>query len=213
MKKQLIILLTAAFVLPVLSQETNEFHGRRGDVRRPDENKRERPEWTEAQRKEHMERRYQFMEKALSEIGVSDEEKIKINELQEAYRKKMKETSERVKTARVTLSKLLDNGATDEEIDAAIKDVSVAQTEQLRLLVAKRREMEKLLGREKYSLFMQNARMKFHEYGRRSGSGMPPRPGPPPIPNAGNKSKLPPMPNDGEADKLPPMPSPPQPPE
>lgn len=196
MKKQLIILLTAAFVVPVLAEETNEPHHRRGDGRRSAE-KRERPELTEQQRKEHMERRYQFMDKALSDIGVSDEDRIKIRELQATHRNEMKSAGERLKAAQVKLSKLLDNGSTDEEVDAAIKEISNAQTEQLKLIVSNRREMEKLLGREKYARFMENARKQYHKHDRRGGSGMPPRPGLPPIPGQGRgrkDSKLPPIP-------------------
>lgn len=205
MKKQLIILLIAALIAPVLAEETNKTYQRRGDDSRVAE-KRKRPEWTEEQRKEQMERRYQFMDKALSEIGVSDDDKIKIRALQETHRQKMRENGKRVTAAREKLSKFQDDGATEEEIETAIQDVSDASTEQLRILVRNRMEMEKILGKEKYALFMKNARKQFQKHGSRSGSGMPPRPGLPPLPNEGEGDTNPPLPN---SQALPPSPPPP----
>ena len=96
--------MTMTLAIPVLAQEpsearevpqpgsndhgerqTNEFKhraedwvpGRKNRDRsgRSEFNKRpERAEWTEEQRKKHQERKYQFMEKSLSEIGVNDED-------------------------------------------------------------------------------------------------------------------------------------------
>ncbi|MCK4564715.1 MAG: hypothetical protein KAU94_08585 [Verrucomicrobia bacterium] len=198
MKKQLIGLLAVAMVFPVLAQETNEFRQRRGDGNESVEKKRERPkrpEWTEQQRKERMERKYQFMDKALSSIGVSAEDRIKIHELQEGHRQKMKENMARGIEAREKLSGLQDKGATEEEIDAAIQEVSDAMTEQLKILVRNRMEMEKILGKEKYARLMENARKQFHKHGRSGGPGMPPRPGLPPIPGEGKNPNLPPLPN------------------
>ncbi len=210
MKKQLIGLLAVAMVFPVLAQETNEFRQRRGDDGSESiEKKRERPkrpEWTEQQRKERMERKYQFMDKALSSIGVSEEDRIKLHELQEGHRQKMKENMARGIEAREKLSRLQDKGATEEEIDVAIQDVVDAFAEQLKILVRNRMEMEKILGKEKYARLMENARKQFHKHGRRGGSGMPPRPGLPPIPGEGKKPNLPPLPNASSAPLPPPPP-------
>lgn len=194
MKKQLMILLIALAAVTVRSEETNKTYQRSGDDRRSAEN-RQRPEWTEEQRKAYIERRYRFMDKALSEIGVSDEDRVKIRVLQETHREKMNESYKRATAARKKLSEIQDEGASKERIDAAIQDVSDASTEQLKILVYNRMEMEKILGKEKYALFMENARTQFKNHGRRSGSSMPPRPGLPPLPNAGEANSEPPLPN------------------
>ena len=209
MKKQLVSLLAVAMVFPVLAQETNEFRQRRGDGSESSEKKRERPkrpkrpEWTEQQR---MDRKYQCMDKALSSIGVSEEDRIKLHELQEGHRQKMKANMARSHEAREKLSRLQDQDTTEEEIDAAIQDVVDAIAEQLKILVRNRMEMEKILGREKYARLMENARKQFHKHGRRGGSGMPPRPGLPPIPGERKNPNLPPLPNAPPA-PLPPLPA------
>ena len=195
MKKQLIILWVSAAAISGLAEETNQLQRpRRGDNRESTEKKRMRPDWTEQQRKEHLERRYQFMDKALTDIGVSEADKVKIRELQEIHRQKMKENMEIGITTRKKLSELQEKGATEEELDAAIQNVADTMAEQLKILVRNRMEMEKILGREKYALFMKNARKQFHKHGRSGGSGMPPRPGLPPIPGEGKGSKQPPPP-------------------
>lgn len=210
MKKEWIILLIAAVATPALARQTNNPYHRSGGTHESNTKQIDVPPrtgWTEEQRKEHMERRYQFMDKALSEIGVSEEDRIIIRKLQETHRAEMKSSGERLKAAQSRLAELLDAGATNEEVEVAIKAVSEAQTQQLRLIVGNRRQMEKLLGREKYALFMENARSQFYKHGRRGGSGMPPRPGLPPIPGQDNGSKgrkYPPVP--GQEPKTPPPP-------
>jgi hypothetical protein len=207
MKKQLTILLIMALAFPVLAQETNEFkhHGEeRGPGRknhdRPEFNKRpDRPESTEEQRKE---RRYQFMNKALSDIGVSDEDKIKIRQLQDQHREKMKLNSERTNIARKKLSDAQEASADEAQIDAAIDEITKAQGQQLKILVRNRMEMEKILGKEKYGRFMDSARNQFRQHDRRGGAGMPPRPGMykkrsgknPPLPESPPKQETPPVP-------------------
>lgn len=208
MKKQLTILLASAFAFPVLAQQTNNIPRERGEAGPEAHRRHERPkhsEMMEAQRKERMERQYQFMEKMLSKIDVSEEDRAKIRTLQETHRTEMKKVGENLRAAQAALSKLLDSGASDEEIEAAIQEVAKSQTEQLRLIVGNRRQMESLLGREKYALLMENARKQFHQHGRRGGSGMPPRPGMPPVPGQDTK---------GKRDKQPPRPprTPPSPP-
>lgn len=198
MKFLLMTLLAMTTILPVLAQETNEFRHRQNDGRRTTDKTHKqpkRPEWTEQQRKEHQERRYRFMDKALSEIGVGEEDRVKIRKLQENHRQKMKANTERGIAARKKLSALQEKGATEEEIDNAIQEVADAMAEQLRILVRNRMEMEKILGKEKYALFMQNARKQFQKHGRRGGPDLPPRPGLPPIPGEGKNPKQPPLPS------------------
>ena len=85
-----------------------------------------------------------------------------------------------------------------EMLEAAIQEVSVAQTEQLRILVANRIEMERILGKEKYAKFMQNARTQFQKHGRHGGPPLPPRPGLPPIPGQERPRGNPPIPPPSE---------------
>ena len=213
MKKQLIILLASAMVIPALAQETNDFQMRRGQGREANRKNRDRPErpnhsdWTEEQHKQHQERKYQFMDKVLTEIGVGDEDKIKIRQLQEAHRQKMKENMEQTSAAREKLSNLQDASASEAELDAAIDEVSDAQTAQLRILVRNRMEMEKILGKEKHARCMENARTQFRQHGRRGGLGVPPRPGVPPVPKTEKDSKQPPPPQARAEQPAPPPPS------
>ena len=205
MKIQLAILMIAGLIIPAVAQETNEFNqydegqgpGKklRDRMEHPEFNKRSgRPERTEEQRKEHQERRYQFMEKSLTEIGVSAEDKIKIRELQDEHREKMKTNSVRADAARKKLSEAQETGADEAHIDAAIDEITQTQGAQLKILIRNKMEMEKILGKEKYAKFMETARSQFRQHGRRGGSGMPARPGMPPKPKKGDDSKNPPVP-------------------
>lgn len=194
MKKHWMVLFIIAMALPVFAQKTNAIPRSRDAVEKKHSRLESSP-WTEKNRKEYQERKYQFMSKMLSNIGVSDDDKIKIRKLQEAHRQKMKANTKRSTSARKKLSRLQDQGANEKEIEAAIQDVVDAFAEQIRILVGNRREMEKILGKEKYALFMQDARAQFKKHGQRGGSGMPPRPGLPPLPNTGKTPKTPPLPN------------------
>jgi hypothetical protein len=205
MKIQLAILMTAVLTIPVLAQETNEFkkqeEGRgagkksRDRMEHSEFNKRaDRPERTEEQRKEHQERRYQFMDKSLTDIGVSDEDKIKIRQLQDQHREKIEANTTRTKVARKKLSDAQEAGADEAQIDAAIEEITQAQGVQLKILVRNRMEMEKILGKEKYARLMENARNQFRQHGQRGGSGMPARPGMPPRPKKDNGVTPPPGP-------------------
>ncbi len=111
---------------------------------------------------------------------------------------KMKANWERLKAARNDLSRLQDESAPMQEIDAAIQKVADAQAEQLRIFARNRREMELILGKDKNDIFMQNARKQFRRHGRRPGPGMPPMPGqengdgPPPPPGESDHAPSPP---------------------
>ena len=194
MRKKWIILFLIGVVLPVLGQETNTVHSPREKRSNTGVNKRrlKRSDWTEQQREEHRERQYQFMEKVLSKIGVNEEDQIKIRKLQETHRQKMRENIEQGNIARKNLTLLQQETATEEEIDAAIQNVADVMAQQLKIIVRNRMEMEKIIGKEKYELLMKNARKQFHKYSRRSGSGLPPHPGAPPIPGKDSKPPLPP---------------------
>ena len=119
------------------------------------------PEKIEKKRSEHQQRRLQLMERELKRIGVTKEEKAQIKVLQMAHKEKMAANTQRIAMTREKLSKLLDDGASMEMLEMAIQEVSDAQTEQLRILVSNRIEMERILGKEKYIQFMKNARTQF----------------------------------------------------
>ena len=197
MKKQIIIMALAASVLPAIAQTTNsvpekpakkdrpeqkgDYQGKRGDGWNRGE--RERREMTEEEKAQRQERRLQLMEKTLTDIGVTDEQRQQIKDMQAAFREEMKAASEKVNAARDQLHKLESSGASQEEIFAAIDAVSTAQSEQLKVLAKNRMAMEKLLGPEKFKQFMEAARTQYKKHGgRRGGAGRPPIPGEPPIP-------------------------------
>jgi hypothetical protein len=199
MKSQFIILALSALVLTSMAQETNSM--RRGDgENRPDRKKGSRsdfmhksgrPEMSAEEKAKMQERRLQLMEKSLKEIGVTPEQQQQIQDLQEKHRAQMKAIYLQTELAREKLSMLQDQGASQELLYAAIDEISDAQSDQLKILVRGRMEMESVLGKEKYTRFMETARNKFREHGRRGGPGMPPRPNEPPIPT---DSKTPPRP-------------------
>jgi len=186
MEKKLMILAILVLVIPALAQDTNGIGPRR--------EKKNHPEWGEKKRAEHQQRRLRLMERELKRIGVTEEEKAQIIQLQKIHKEKMEANAQHIAMAREKLSKLQDEGAPMEVLEAAIQEVSVAQTEQLRVLVANRIEMERILGKEKHDKFMQNARTQFQKHGRRGGRGLPPRPGLPPIPGQERPHGKPPVP-------------------
>jgi len=188
MKKLLAILAVSALAIPAMAQETNQA-GPRRDKKNP-------PEWNEKKREQQQQRRLLLMERELKKIGVTEQEKAQITELQKNHKEKMTANTQHTARARERLSKLLDAGAPMEALEAAIQEISATQTEQLRILVRNRIEMERILGKEKNAQFMKNARKQFKKHGQRSGPGMPPRPGMPPIPGQNHGGKEPPMPDD-----------------
>ncbi len=203
MKKILIILTGFALAQPLMAQQTNEFRPRRGEKRNfagRDGNRPGRPrssdrsDWSEQQRKEHQTRRLQLMDKALSKIGVTEEERIQVVKLQNKHRELMAANSQRAEKARNTLSRLQNEGASEAELDAAIDAVSAALAEQLKILVRNRMEMERILGKEKNDKLMESARVQFRKHGRYGGPGFPPRPDVPPLPTDAEASPNPPAP-------------------
>lgn len=168
-----LVVATSAF-----AQETNVVEKRRGEGFGSG---RERLDRGPGQREDRQQRNVQLIGKVLSDIGVSEEDKVKIHDLQEEHRAKMKANMDRTFAAREKLSRLQDSGATSEQLDAAINEISDAQSEQLKILVRNRMEMEQILGKEKYAKFMESARMQFRQHeGRRGDGGLPPRPRLPP---------------------------------
>lgn len=202
MKTHLIILAAITLSIPVLAQNTNEVPHPKGDRYgeykkgdRGDRKYKERGNMSPEQQAEMQERRLQLMEKTLKDIGVSEEQKVQIVEMQQNQREQMKATFEKVEENKRKLSELERSSASEEEIYAAIDAVSGAQADQMKLLARNRMQMERILGREKFQLFMDSARSKWKEHGRRGGSGMPPRPGSsvPPLPK-NEQTVTPPIP-------------------
>lgn len=192
-------ILTILTVLPATAQETNPAPLKIEQKTLPPKPKLRRSDSSpEGVRRynDEMERRYKFMDNILTEFGVNDEDRIKVKEIQEGYRVKMSAASEQIREARTKLSKLLEENAPAEEIEAAIDAVTNAQKMQLRLLVENRRAMEKLLGRETNERLMEHARIQFRQLSRPSEGGrVPPTPGDdvfPPLPNAKKPSPPPP---------------------
>jgi hypothetical protein len=160
-------------------QQTSDIKSRRGE--HSEQGHRDREE----KKRASDQRRIKLMERELKKIGVTEEQKAQITELQKAHKEKMAASSKQIAEARRELSRLLDEGASMETLDAAIQEISTAQSEQLRILVLNRLEMERILGKEKNARFMENARAQFKKHGRRGGPPLPPRPGQqsnPPLP-------------------------------
>jgi hypothetical protein len=194
MKSRIIMTAVIALALPLKAQETDEGQKPAPDVPPPTQ---ESGESAPDRGEEFRARQVKLMEKALKEIGVTEEQQTRIFALQEEHMEMMKASWMRLKTARNDLSRLQDESASLEEIDAAIQKVVGAQAEQLRLIAHNRREMETILGKEKNDLFMKNARKQFRRHGRRPGPDMPPRPRQDGAPN-------PPLPLEERGTKAPP---------
>jgi Spy/CpxP family protein refolding chaperone len=199
MKKAWIILTAALLVIPAIGEPTNEVRRTHGEQDRHERKKgepgerryKDRREFTPEQKAEFQERRLQLMEKSLKEIGVTEEQQQQIRTLQQQHKEKMRANSEKVTDARRKLSELEKTGASEAEIYAAIDAISEAQSEQMKILVSNRMQMERILGKEKYKQFMETARNQYRKHGRHGGSGMPPRPGLPPIPGEKDGSNPP----------------------
>jgi uncharacterized coiled-coil protein SlyX len=190
MKRMLILVVLSVMAVPVLAQESNQFHRRPGD--RPDRELREHRELSPEQKAEMQGRRLQLMEKSLKEIGITEEQQAQISDLQENHRENILAISIKIGDARKKLSNLEQKGAPQEEIFKAIDELSDAQAEQLKIMSRNRMQMEQILGKEKYQRFMETARIQFRQHGRRGGSGLPPRPGLPPLPHEGGEPPKPP---------------------
>ncbi len=204
MKANFSMIAAALMAMTASGQDTNGLLPKAPeDLGRP-EHRQRWPEPTPEQKEEIRQRRLQLMERELKEIGVTDEQKTRIFELQGVLQEKMRDNMERQRIAREKLSRLQDEGASMEAIDAAIKELADIQAEQLRILVKNRMELEGILGKEKYDLFMERARVQFRKHGRRGGPEMPPRPGLPPMPEEG---EVPPPPSPDEVmESAPPAP-------
>lgn len=164
MKKAIMFLVLSVAVCSVYSEALNDPSKEEIGVSKRKAGKRER---TEEERAEFRKRKYEFMDKFLTNIGIKEEERQKIHTLQEEHRKRMKENHIKSEEARKELTQLQSEGATEEAIDAAIEKIADIQADQLRILVKNRMEMEKILGKEKYELFMNNARKQFNMHRER----------------------------------------------
>ncbi len=194
MKTKIIMLAVLTLALPVIAQEDAVDNKTAPDAKPTAEAVRD----TAPDRGEEFRaRQVKLMEKALNELGITEEQRIKILDLQAEHMEKMKANWQQLNAARKDLSRLQDERAPMEDIDAAIQRVADAQAEQLRIFAHNRREMEMILGKEKNDLFMQNARKQFRRHGRRPGPDMPPKPeqedgyNPPPPPEESDNGASP----------------------
>jgi len=200
MKLQIIATLVITTAIPLMAQETNSPSGTNdapqvSNAETTPELAADQSERPREKDRSLQKRHLKLMEKALNEIGVTEEQRQKIIILQQAHMEKMKANWKRMKGARDELSRLQDLGASMEELDVAIQEVSDTQTEQLQILVRNRMEMERILGKEKNDLLMMKARESFRSHGRRPGAGMPPRPKVPPMPGDEQNGAPPSPPN------------------
>ncbi|QBG48587.1 hypothetical protein EGM51_14680 [Verrucomicrobia bacterium S94] len=182
MKKKIMIFSAVLLVLPALSQSNkpprdavderyeygkngHDRNGRRG----------ERRELTAEEREKMNERRLQMLEKTLREIGVTEEQKLEITELQNQMKEQMRAAYLNIEDKKKKLKKLEEESAPQDEIFRAIDKVTAAQAEQMKILARNRIQMERILGKEKFRQFMNKARNRWKEHGRRDGK--PPVPG------------------------------------
>jgi Spy/CpxP family protein refolding chaperone len=184
--------------LPVFAQDATEIcltnnssHGEKSEGERSDRKRKEMRDLSPEEKEKMQERRLQLMEDTLKNIGVTDEQKDQIFQLQQEQRENMKAAYKQIEENKRNLSALERSDASQAEIFAAIDAVSSAQADQMKILALNRMQMEQILGKEKFKLFMDSARNKWREHGRHGGSGVPPRPGVPPLPNTGNKTQPP----------------------
>lgn len=197
MKKQLLILTAVLMAFPAFSG-TNEQKRTEGEPNmerhRDEDGPRDRGgrrrEWTPEEKEKMQERRLQMMEKTLKELGVTEEQKQQITELQTQMKEQMRENYLKMEERKKKLKDLENSGAPETEIFAAIDAVAENQAEQMKILARNRIQMERILGKEKFNQFMDKARNKWKEHGRRSGQNLPPTP--PSIDQI--KSKAPPLP-------------------
>ncbi len=204
MKKQIAVIILSVAAFSASAQETNQME------RPPREGQEFRKDGEQRQvggvdkKGDYHERRLQLMEDALKKLGVTEEQKIQIEELQKAHNEKMKANMQRMNDARKKLSDLQNQGAPETLLGKAIDEVCAAQKEQLWILVKNRKEMERILGKEKFDEFMNSARQQYKKHGRRGGSGIPP------LPDNGNGENSPPIPrnfnNPPTPQSIPPVP-------
>lgn len=205
MRNLIMVLAVAAFVTPIFAQSTNdvqrpkgESFGERTKGDRSERKRKEHRDLTPEQKAKMQEHRVQLMEKTLKDIGITEEQKAQILEVQQQQREQMKVAYQKVEENRNKLSELEKSGASEVEIYAAIDAVSDAQADQMKILARNRIQMERILGKEKFKLFMDSARSKWREHGRRGGTGLPPRPNSgsenPPLPPQTTEGQTPPIP-------------------
>jgi len=183
MKKKIIFYTAALMVLPVFSgtNEQNRTEGKLNVEHRGDDGGRRnregrRRERTPEEKEKMQERRLQMMEKTLKELGITEEQKLQISELQTQMKEQMRENYRNMQELKKSLKELEDSGAPETEIFAAIDAVAEAQAEQMKILARNRIQMERILGKEKFNQFMDKARNKWKEHGRRPGQNLPPTP-------------------------------------
>lgn len=162
MKKSILLVLATTTVLSAWAEPPN----------RPPEGK------DRADRHEQFEKRkFDFMNRELDKLGITEKQKHQVGELQKTHRQLMEANGRRTAEARKKLATLQDEGADWVALNAAIDEVASSQAEQLRILVKNRIEMENIIGKENYKKLMESARNKMrkfrdkHEHGGRSERG------------------------------------------
>lgn len=197
MKKLIIAAGVFAMALPLMAQQTNTAEETKSSDKepaakiQPEENampvnetpdegvrREERGPARPAQedQRDLGERSIRLMYRVLNEIGVSEEQRKQIVEVQNEHNKQMRDAWGRMDRAMRKLSELQNEDATEEEINAAIDEIAASQGDQLKAINCHRMNMEKILGKEKYELLMQKALQEYRERGRPPSPVMPPRP-------------------------------------
>ncbi|MDZ8118572.1 Spy/CpxP family protein refolding chaperone [Pontiella agarivorans] len=177
MKKQMMMLSAVLLALPTLSKadepprgESEIRYEQRKSGHDRDGRRGERRELTPEEREKMNERRLQIMEKTLKELGVTEEQKLQITELQNQMKEQMRAAYLDIEEKKKNLKKMEEESAPQDEIFAAIDEVTDAQAEQMKILARNRIQMERILGKDKFMQFMDKARNKWREHGgRRNG--------------------------------------------
>ncbi|NLX25830.1 MAG: hypothetical protein GXY61_07710 [Lentisphaerae bacterium] len=193
MKKHIIALAIIALAIPLMAQDKSSNNTREPKPPAADNKNAEaaRLESGPDQGRRFNQRNVRLFEWTLNKIGITEEQFGEVAKLQVSYMQKMNENATRLNIARNKFQKLLEEGATEGELEKGgelekvICEIAEAQAEQLRILAQNRRAVEKILGREKYDRFMEEAVTLFQQHNQ-GGMGMPFRPDMP----------LPSLPND-----------------
>jgi hypothetical protein len=183
MKKHIIALAIIALAVPLMAQNKSNDNTSGPTPPAADNKNAEtaRSESEPDQGRRFGQRNIRLFEWTLNKIGITEEQFEEVAKLQVSYMQKMNENATRLNIARNKFQKLLEEGATEGELEKGgelekvICEIADAQAEQLRILAQNRRAVEKILGREKYDRFMEEAVTLFQQHNQ-GAMGMPFRP-------------------------------------
>lgn len=214
MKKHIIALAVVALAVPLMAQDKSRDDNKPEPTPPAVDNRNAengRSESAPDQGRGFNQRNVRLFEWTLKKIGITEEQFGEVAKLQVSYMQKMNENAIRLNIARNKFQKLLEEGSTEGELEEggelhkAICEIADAQAEQLRILAENRRAVEKILGREKYDRFMEEAAILFQQHNQGMGMGMPPRPEMPSPPTGewrgGRDSRTPPKPGETTENK------------